>query len=75
MKTCREYLKKYRKEQKMTQSALANKLGISQNYYSNIENGVRELKLGNLIKLSDALCINIQSLLDEEVKYRELNGG
>ena len=37
----RENLKAARKAQKMTQQAMADKLGISLRYYQNIENGDR----------------------------------
>ena len=37
----REWLKNLRKQNNITQSDMADLLGISQNYYSNIENGAR----------------------------------
>ena len=41
----REYLKKLRLKKKMTKQAVADFLGISQNYYTYIENGERQKSL------------------------------
>lgn len=41
----RLWLKNLRKKNKITQAEMADLLGISQNFYSNIENGKRRKKL------------------------------
>lgn len=52
-----------RKEQRLTQEALANKLGISTAYVSQIENGQRNPSYSLLIKLSSALDAPISYFL------------
>lgn len=56
-----------------TQQYVAKQIGISQNYYCDIENGVRqkELRSGMLCKLSILLNIPIQTMLLEEEKMKE----
>lgn len=64
----REYLKNAREALGYTQSDVANKLGISQNYYCDIENGLRqrELKATIALALSEILNIPINDLLKHE---------
>lgn len=64
----RNYLKKARKELGLTQSDVAKKIGISTNYYCDIENGNRqqEMKATLLIELSTVLKIPINSMLAME---------
>ena len=68
-KKLREYLKRIREEKGLTQQYIAEKLGISQNYYCDIENGVRqkELKVNILTKLSQVMDVPIETLVSEEV--------
>ena len=65
----REYLKRIREEKGLTQQYIAEKLGISQNYYCDIENGVRqkELKVNILTKLSQVMNVPIETLVSEEI--------
>lgn len=67
----RTWLKKLRKENKLTQTDLAKDLGISQHYYCNIENGKRQadLNLSLAFRLSDVLGISM-----EDVRKHELSG-
>lgn len=64
----REYLKKAREKLGYTQADVANMLGISQNYYCDIENGFRqkELKATIALSLSEILSIPINDLLKHE---------
>lgn len=64
----REYLKKAREALGYTQLEVANQLGISQNYYCDIENGSRqrELKATIALALSEILNIPINDLLKYE---------
>lgn len=64
----RKYLKEAREKLNYTQTHVAQSLGISQNYYCDIENGVRqkELKASLIIGLSDVLKIPINDLLKFE---------
>ena len=62
----RQYLKKARKELGLKQEDVAKHIGISTNYYCDIENGTRqkELKSGVLSKLSTLLNIPVEKILD-----------
>lgn len=66
----REYLQSMRKEKKLTQKEVANKLNISESYYNQIENGERQKKMNiSLInKLSKILDISIIDLISLEEK-------
>ena len=57
----REYLKKLRLKKKMTKQAVADFLGISQNYYTYIENGERQKSLDLVFTFCS--CFAIQSTL------------
>lgn len=69
----REYLKKRRKELMMSQKDVAQAIGISTNYYCDIENGERQqdMKASILIKLSGILKISASDMLAEERKIAE----
>lgn len=68
----REYLKKRREELCLSQKDVASALGVSQNYYCDIENGERQrdMKATTLIKLSSILKIPVEKMLEEERSMR-----
>lgn len=69
----RKYLKELReKKEKLTQEAAAQKLGISQNYYSCIENGERQkdLDLSLVLKLSKLFDVSVDYIIAEEEKLK-----
>lgn len=67
-KAMREYLKKRREELCLSQKDVADAIGLSQNYYCDIENGSRQkdMKATTLIKLSEVLRIPASKMLEEE---------
>lgn len=67
-------IKLARVEKQITQTDLANALGISKAHLSNIETGKTIVTLENLYKISKALNCNITALLEEETQ-RESNTG
>lgn len=69
----REYIKEAREKAGYTQQQMAEKIGISQNYYCDIENYVRqkELRMNTLSKLSEILNIPLEIVLSEEKKLLE----
>ncbi len=71
----RTYLKDARIKLGYTQSDVANHLGISQNYYCDIENYSRqkELKASVAIELSSFLKIPIDNLLKQEHELQNQN--
>lgn len=51
-------------ENGMTQKELAKRIGISQNYLSNLENGKFDIKLSLLFKIALELDIGLQELIE-----------
>jgi phage repressor protein C with HTH and peptisase S24 domain len=58
-------IKKLRQEHGLTQAELASLTGISQNYLSQLERGVRSVSLALLLKLADVLKTSVQYLTVE----------
>ena len=56
-------LKDLREDNDLTQRELADKLHISQNTYSQYENGVRQLPIEKLIKLSSIYNVSTDYIL------------
>lgn len=69
----RNYLKAARESKGYTQQQVAESIGISQNYYCDIENGVRQKKMQAVVlyKLSGLLGIPIDVMFSEEKKISE----
>jgi DNA-binding XRE family transcriptional regulator len=55
----------WRKYRSRTQSALAQSVGITQNYLSDIENGKRSGDVTLWLRLSRALELPVEALVDE----------
>nr|DAY66204.1 MAG TPA: helix-turn-helix protein [Caudoviricetes sp.] len=68
----REYLKKLRLKKKMTKQAVADFLGISQNYYTYIENGERQksLDLAYASKLAELFNVSVDWIAKQEQKVK-----
>ena len=68
----REYLKKLRLKKKMTKQAVADFLGISQNYYTYIENGERQksLDLVYASKLAELFNVSVDWIAKQEQKVK-----
>lgn len=66
----RKYLKELRLESNLTQNDIAKKLGISESYYSLIENGHRknDLSISMVTRLSSIFNVPIDSILANENK-------
>lgn len=64
----RNYLKELRVNKNLTQAEIASKLGLSQNYYSMIESGIRQQKMNLplLQKLSTVFEVSIEYLILKE---------
>jgi transcriptional regulator with XRE-family HTH domain len=56
-------LKALRKEQEMTQSALAKRAGVSAGYIARLETHRHDPKLSTLVKLAKALRVPVTELL------------
>lgn len=68
----RKWLKTLRDKNSLTQRDLADLLNISQNYYCNIENGVKQvdLNLSTASKLSDIFNIPLSTIRNYEEAMR-----
>ena len=72
----REYLKNIRINKKATQKETAEALNISQNYYSQIENGTKakNISLGLLIKIATYFEVDLGYLIEQERAISDKKG-
>lgn len=56
-------LKKARKERRLTQDEMAEKLGMTRQAYCNMENGKTELVNKKMYKIAEMFDVNIESLI------------
>ena len=72
----REYLKNIRVKKSVTQEEVAFALNMSQNHYSQIENGIkqRDMNLSLLIKLSDYFEVDLGYLIEQEKAISSIKG-
>ena len=59
-------IKTIRERKNLTQEFVANQLGMSQNNYSNIENGTVKLTIDRLIEISKILDVSAEELIANE---------
>lgn len=64
----REYLKKLREEKGLNQQEMADKIGISKQYYSLIENGERQKKMDiTLVSAIATICgVSVEKIIEFE---------
>lgn len=67
----REYLKHLREEKQMSMQEVADKIGISRQYYQLIESGERQKKMDITLvkKISDAFGVPLVEIISEEQAY------
>ena len=65
-------LKGYRKSRKLSQTQLANKLGITQQAYQVLESNPKKVTVGRLFRVFTILGVKIQ-LLENDHKQSELD--
>lgn len=65
----REYLIKLRKDKSLTQQQVADKIGITKQYYSAIEKGKRQKKMD--IVLASAIASVFDMPIEQIVKYEK----
>ena len=56
-------VKEARLKKKLSQAALADKLGLHSTYISQVERGIRNMALKNIEKLAKALKVKIEELI------------
>lgn len=66
----RDWLKEKRKEAGLTMAQMANKLNVTESYYSLIESGERQKKMDILLvsKLSVILSVPVEKIVEMEGK-------
>lgn len=75
MNTIQIILKERRKELKLTQKDIANKLGITQQAYQQIESGGKDIRVSTLTNLCEILEVSADELLGiKKVKFVEPAG-
>ena len=69
----REYLKMIRIKKEKTQQCVADRAGITRQYYQMVENGERQqdISLGLLQKLAVALSVPLDELIRAENQYKQ----
>lgn len=67
----RRYLYELRKQNKMTQQDVADRLKISRQYYGFVENGERkqEMSISMLCKLSEVFDVSVSELIEAERNF------
>ena len=70
-KNLRSYLKDLRRSKSLTQAELAKRTGVSQNYYSDLENGKKgkKMSIALLERLANAFQVSPESMIEAECKY------
>lgn len=66
MDSCKDRLREAREDRGLTQSEVANILGITQQVYSRYERGIYEIPLRHLIALCDYYQVSAGYLLGRE---------
>ena len=67
-------LKQLREDRGIKQKFIAEQLGISANYYSQIENGHRKIQLEHLLKLRNIFNVKLDDIFfNNEIAKRDVN--
>ena len=61
-------LKRIRKDMKLTQQEMADKIGISQSYYADIERERKNISLRVILNLASGLGISVTKLINDEIE-------
>ncbi|MDK9870086.1 helix-turn-helix domain-containing protein [Staphylococcus equorum] len=63
-----ENLKTIRKEMKLTQQEMANRIGISQSYFADIEHNRKNISLAVVLRISQGLDVSVNKLINYNIK-------
>lgn len=61
-------IREYRKTQHMNQEALGEKAGLHHTYIGQVERGEKNLTVGSLVRISEALGVAPEQLLSEQAQ-------
>ena len=63
-------LKRIRKDMKLTQQEMADKIGISQSYYADIERDRKNISLRVILNLASGIGISVTKLINDEIEVQ-----
>lgn len=63
-----ENLKRIRKEMKLTQQEMANRIGISQSYFADIEHNRKNISLAVVLRIAQGLDVSVNKLINDNIK-------
>ncbi|WP_081333665.1 helix-turn-helix domain-containing protein [Staphylococcus equorum] len=63
-----ENLKRIRKEMKLTQQEMANRMGISQSYFADIEHNRKNISLAVVLRIAQGLDVSVNKLINDNIK-------
>ncbi|MDK9861632.1 helix-turn-helix domain-containing protein [Staphylococcus equorum] len=63
-----ENLKTIRKEMKLTQQEMANRIGISQSYFADIEHNRKNISLAVVLRIAQGLGISVNKLINDDIR-------
>ncbi|QPS98519.1 helix-turn-helix transcriptional regulator [Staphylococcus equorum] len=63
-----ENLKTIRKEMKLTQQEMANRIGISQSYFADIEHNRKNISLAVVLRIAQGLDVSVNKLINDNIK-------
>ncbi|MEP9851529.1 helix-turn-helix transcriptional regulator [Staphylococcus aureus] len=63
-----ENLKRIRKEMKLTQQEMANRIGISQSYFADIEHNRKNISLAVVLRIAQGLGISVKKLINDDIR-------
>lgn len=72
-KTIGEKIKRRRRELKITQNQMAEKLGITRGYYIHWEKGTRSITSSQLFKIAQALNVDVSYFYDSPQKTNDIS--
>lgn len=61
-------LKSIRKDMKLTQHEMADKIGISRSYYADIEMNRKNISIKVVFEISNKLNISVNKLINDEIQ-------
>lgn len=72
VRALRKWLKELREREKLSQTTVAKQLGITQHYYSMIENGERQkdLDLSIVMKFAELFGVTVEWIAEQEKKHK-----
>lgn len=71
----REYLRKLRESNSLSQQSVADRLGITRQYYQQIENGDRQkdMDISLVVQFSNLFGISPEEIIRKEQEVKEVN--